>query len=84
MPCYNEADNIAACVRRVPLMGRHTEVIVVDDGSQDGTAERVTPELNPQVEVRCISYQPNRGKLHAVRTGFEAARGDILMVLDAD
>ena len=63
VPCYNEAGNIEECVRRVPRMGRHTEVIVVDDGSQDGTAELVKPELNPAVEVRCISYQPNRGKL---------------------
>lgn len=84
VPCYNEADNIADCVRRVPLMGRHTEVIVVDDGSEDGTAERVAPGLNPHVEVRCISYQPNRGKLNAVRTGCEAARGEILILLDAD
>ena len=84
VPCYNEAGNIEACVSRVPRMGRHTEVIVVDDGSRDGTAERVRPELNPAVEVRCISYQPNRGKLNAVRTGFDAARGDILMILDAD
>jgi SAM-dependent methyltransferase len=84
VPCYNEAENIEHCVRRVPRMGRHTEVIVVDDGSQDGTAAQVKPELNPGVEVRCVSYQPNRGKLHAVRAGFEAARGDILMILDAD
>ena len=84
VPCYNEAGNIAECVRRVPRMGTHTEVIVVDDGSRDGTAELVKPELNPDVEVRCLAYQPNRGKLHAVRSGFAAARGDILMILDAD
>jgi SAM-dependent methyltransferase len=84
VPCYNEAGNIAECVRRVPSMGTHTEVIVVDDGSQDGTAEMVKPELNPAVEVRCLSYQPNRGKLNAVRAGFKEARGDILMILDAD
>jgi glycosyltransferase involved in cell wall biosynthesis len=59
-------------------------VIVVDDGSRDGTAELVKHELNPAVEVRLIAYQPNRGKLKAVRTGFAAARGEILMVLDAD
>ena len=84
VPCFNEADNIESCVRRVPRMGRHTEVIVVDDGSQDGTAQHVRADLNPDVEVRCISYHPNRGKLHAVRTGFAAARGEILMILDAD
>jgi SAM-dependent methyltransferase len=84
VPCFNEVDNIGACVARVPRMGHHTEVIVVDDGSSDGTADVVKPELNPGVDVRCISYSPNRGKRHAVRTGFDAARGDILMILDAD
>jgi len=84
VPCYNEASNIEECVRRVPAISARTEVIVVDDGSRDGTAERVKPDLNPTVDVRCLSYQPNRGKLHAVRTGFDAARGDILMILDAD
>jgi ubiquinone/menaquinone biosynthesis C-methylase UbiE len=84
IPCYNEAGNIEDCVRRVPRMGSHTEVIVVDDGSQDGTADKVQPELNREVTVRCISYQPNRGKLNAVRTGFEAAQSDIVMILDAD
>ncbi len=84
VPCYNEAANVEACVSRVPRMSTHTEVIVVDDGSRDDTAARVRPELNPAVEVRCVAYQPNRGKLHAVRAGFQAARGDILMILDAD
>jgi len=84
VPCYNEAGNIEECVRRIPRMGLSTEVIVVDDGSQDDTADRVRPQLNPAIEVRKISYKPNRGKLNAVRTGFEAARGDILMILDAD
>jgi len=84
VPCYNEAGNIEECIRRVPRMGRCTEVIVVDDGSEDDTAARVRPELNPDVEVRKLSYKPNRGKLNAVRAGFEAARGDILMILDAD
>ncbi len=84
VPCYNEAGNIEECIRRVPRMGRSTEVIVVDDGSQDDTAARVRPGLNPAVEVRKLSYKSNRGKLNAVRAGFEAARGDILMILDAD
>jgi SAM-dependent methyltransferase len=84
VPCYNEAGNIEECVRRIPRMGLATEVIVVDDGSRDDTADRVHPGLNPAIDVRVISYKPNRGKLNAVRTGFEAARGDILMILDAD
>jgi len=84
VPAYNEAGNIEECVGRVPKMGTRTEIIVVDDGSTDDTAGRVRAELNPSVEVRCISYKPNRGKLNAVRTGFDAAKGDVLMILDAD
>jgi SAM-dependent methyltransferase len=84
VPCYNEAGNIAECIRRLPRMGRFTEVIVVDDGSEDDTAASVRAELNPAIDVRRLSYKPNRGKLNAVQAGFAVARGDILMILDAD
>jgi glycosyltransferase involved in cell wall biosynthesis len=56
----------------------------VDDGSKDGTAEAVDPALNQDIDVRVIRYTPNHGKGHAVKTGFDAATGDIVMILDAD
>jgi len=84
VPCHNEEDNIAACLRRIPRMGEFTEAIVVDDGSSDATADKVRAVLNPDIEIKLISYKPNRGKGHAVKEGFDQATGDVLMILDAD
>jgi SAM-dependent methyltransferase len=84
IPCHNEEDNIAECVRRVPLLGSATEIIVVDDGSTDGTRRRVQELTRVDRRVRLIAYDTNHGKANAVRAGFEAARGDVLMILDAD
>lgn len=84
IPCHNERDNIENCLKRIPKMGRFTEAIVVDDGSLDDTAAKVRPGLNKDIEIRLISYRPNRGKGYAVKTGFDNARGDVLMILDAD
>ena len=84
IPCYNEGGNIADCLRRIPKMGSYTEAIVVDDGSSDGTAAMVKPELNRDITIKLISNQTNRGKGHAVRVGFDHAVGDVLMILDAD
>lgn len=84
VPCYNEAGNVDRCVREMKRFGSSTELIIVDDGSKDGTAAAVKPEHNPEVEVRLISYSPNRGKGNAVKAGFDAAKNDIVMILDAD
>jgi SAM-dependent methyltransferase len=84
IPCHNEEDNIVECVRRVPSLGRATEIIVVDDGSTDRTRHRVEELMRVDPRVRLIAYDANHGKANAVRAGFEAARGDIVMILDAD
>jgi ubiquinone/menaquinone biosynthesis C-methylase UbiE len=84
VPCYNERGNIERCIREVPPIGSRTELLFVDDGSKDGTAEAVDPALNQDIDVRVIRYTPNHGKGHAVKTGFDAATGDIVMILDAD
>lgn len=86
IPTRNERGNIADAVRRTPQMGAHTELIFVDGDSTDGTAEEIERVIaeNPDRDIRLIRQGQGRGKGDAVRKGFAAARGDILMILDAD
>ena len=81
----NEEGNIPAIFRRVPRMGARTELIFVEGGSSDGTWAAVEREMarNPHVPAKLLR-QPGKGKGDAVRAGFQAAEGDILMILDAD
>lgn len=85
IPARNEAGNIEAAIRRTPPMGGGTELIFVEGHSKDNTwaeIQRVHRE-NPQLKIK-IMQQPGKGKGDAVRCGFAAASGDILMILDAD
>jgi ubiquinone/menaquinone biosynthesis C-methylase UbiE len=84
IPCHNEADNIQECVARVPAMGAFTEILVVDDGSTDATRERAMEAMKQRPGVRLLTTDANQGKANAVRAGFEHARGDVVMILDAD
>jgi len=84
IPCHNEAGNIQECLRRVPQMGSWTEIVVVDDGSTDETREKVKEVMAHDSRVRLIVLEKNQGKASAVRAGFAAANGDVLMILDAD
>lgn len=87
VPCRNEAGNIEELVRRVPSMGRHTEILFVDGASNDGTLDRikdVAAAYRGIKDVRWIEQGEARGKKDAVIKGFDAAGGDILMILDAD
>jgi len=84
IPCYNEQENIQEAISRVPHMGTGTEIIVVNDGSTDQTAQRVKEIQQKFNNLKFIDYVPNRGKGFAVKTGFDAATQDIIMVLDAD
>jgi SAM-dependent methyltransferase len=85
VPCRNEAGNIQAAVQRIPEMGARTEIIFCDDKSTDGTASEVRrmQSLYPEKEIRLIDG-PGICKAENVWTGFRAARGDVLMILDAD
>lgn len=86
VPARNEAGNIRAVLDRLPPLGGRTEVIFVEGHSTDGTWERIERELadyRGPLEGRVLR-QPGRGKWDAVRTGFAAARGDVLVVQDAD
>jgi glycosyltransferase involved in cell wall biosynthesis len=83
IPVYNERDWIRELVRRVTAVPIPKEVLIVDDGSTDGTRE-VLRELERHPDVH-VTYQPvNQGKGAALREGFRQARGDIVLVQDAD
>ncbi|MEI6180836.1 MAG: glycosyltransferase [Chloroflexales bacterium] len=81
----NEAGNVPAIFARTPTLGAHTELIFVEGHSQDGTYEAIAQAIaaNPQRPCKLLR-QPGEGKGDAVRVGFAAAEGDILMILDAD
>jgi glycosyltransferase involved in cell wall biosynthesis len=86
IPCYNEIKTIQEILRQihaVELGELDKEIVIVDDGSQDGTRDFLnTLQDTPGIKV---IFQPvNRGKGAALRTGFQNATGDILVVQDAD
>jgi glycosyltransferase involved in cell wall biosynthesis len=85
IPCRNERDNVEPAVLRIPEMGRQTEIIFCDDKSTDGTADEVrrVQKLNPHRNIR-LEHGPAICKAENVWTGFRAATGDILMILDGD
>ncbi|MGE0254053.1 MAG: glycosyltransferase [Alphaproteobacteria bacterium] len=85
IPCRNECGNIFEAVRRMPAFGSDLELIFVEGHSSDGTADEIRRVIaaNPERDIKFLT-QPGRGKGDAVRAGFEAARGDVLIILDAD
>ncbi|MBP7228355.1 MAG: glycosyltransferase family 2 protein, partial [Longilinea sp.] len=83
IPVYNEAQTMREIVRRVLDTGLVSEVVVVDDGSTDGTRE-ILAELDGKQGVRVILHERNQGKGAAVRTGLQNAIGDVLLIQDAD
>jgi glycosyltransferase involved in cell wall biosynthesis len=83
IPVYNEVGNIEEILKRVKATRKASEIIVVDDGSQDGTRD-ILKKLDGRDKVRVILHEKNQGKGAAVRTGMDAARGEILLIQDAD
>jgi glycosyltransferase involved in cell wall biosynthesis len=85
IPVYNEIRTLAEVLDRVrmaPTAGLKKEVIVVDDGSTDGSREYL--QRLHEEGVSCVFHEENRGKGAALRTGFARATGDIVLVQDAD
>ena len=83
IPVYNEVKNIEEIIKRVQATRRAAEIIVVDDGSKDGTRE-ILKKLDGKRKVRVILHEKNQGKGAAVVTGMQAAEGDVLLIQDAD
>jgi glycosyltransferase involved in cell wall biosynthesis len=85
VPARNEAGNIAAIFERTPEMGRGSELVFVEGHSRDDTYTTIEREIANHPERQALLLrQTGRGKGDAVRLGFSQARGDVLMILDAD
>jgi glycosyltransferase involved in cell wall biosynthesis len=89
IPVYNERTTIKEILRRIQDVAIDKEIIVVDDGSQDGTCEMLE-KLSVESDslrtdnIRILFQNSNRGKGAALRRGFELAQGDLVLVQDAD
>jgi glycosyltransferase involved in cell wall biosynthesis/ubiquinone/menaquinone biosynthesis C-methylase UbiE len=87
IPTRNEAGNIEGCVERTPEIGSSTELIFVDGESSDGTVEKIKEMISKYDGIRKIKLLHQKtaaGKADAMRIGFDAAQGDIFMILDSD
>ncbi len=83
IPAYNEVETLEQVVRRVLNVGLNVEIIMVDDGSTDGT--RVLMDgLVVRYGVKAVKHEKNQGKGAALCTGFQHATGDLVVVQDAD
>ena len=85
VPVFNEEDTVVEAIREIldANIGVKREIIVIDDGSVDGTAAALATESWPD-EVRLISHPSNRGKGAAIQTGLAAANGVHTAIMDAD
>jgi glycosyltransferase involved in cell wall biosynthesis len=83
VPVYNEVENLREILKRVRQTRLVYEIVVVDDGSQDGSRDLLA-KIDGKNHVRVILHPGNQGKGAAVRTGIQAARGDVVLIQDAD
>ncbi|HEY9089297.1 MAG TPA: glycosyltransferase family 2 protein [Anaerolineaceae bacterium] len=83
IPVYNERQTIQEIVRRASATGYPSEILIVDDGSTDGTRD-ILQAMDGQGNVRVLYHSKNMGKGAAVRTGIQNARGEVCLIQDAD
>lgn len=83
IPVYNEVKTLEAVLARVRASGVPSEIILVDDGSTDGTRELLA-KLGVDSDLHILLHEKNRGKGAALRTGFAAAKGTAILIQDAD
>ncbi|MGB9639778.1 MAG: glycosyltransferase family 2 protein [Anaerolineales bacterium] len=83
IPVYNEKNTIEEILKRVQNTKIPSEIVIVDDGSTDGTRE-ILAQYQNNVSYQILFHEKNRGKGAAVNTGIRAATGDILIIQDAD
>jgi len=83
IPIYNEENTLGELIKRVQDTGLADEIILVDDGSQDGTRE-ILKQYQENSIIKIIIHKKNQGKGAAVRTGLEEASGDVILIQDAD
>ncbi|RMI20099.1 MAG: glycosyltransferase [Calditrichaeota bacterium] len=88
IPAYNEEESLDELLKRVTAavepLDKSYEIIVVDDGSTDGTFKRLQELRKQYAALRIISFRRNYGKSPALAKGFEAARGEVVITMDAD
>lgn len=84
IPACNEARTLAEIVRRVRAAGLADQIVIVDDGSTDGTAALLPTLASDQPTLDWIRHERTRGKGAAIRTGLRLASGDIVLIQDAD
>lgn len=85
VPARNESGNIDNLIKRLPKLGKHTEIIIVESGSTDDTWNKIinAKEQNTRIDIKAIQLA-EKGKAAAVNAGFDIATGEVLVILDAD
>jgi len=86
IPVYNEEENIAPLLKRlIPVVKKYNyEIIFVDDGSKDKTSQIIKKQANKNNQIKLISFYRNFGHQMALTAGYEAAKGEVVVSIDAD